>query len=158
MVKLPMDVQRTKESSDACQRCSSSQLDVLKAFLHAMAGESHDRAARVGIFGGAVQVVDGVLSGGQTGGVLACGEAWSRKKETRPRLDWCTPHATERAERGERGGRGGAFDHSNSYVFEVKFLKVYGLRVFGSFLRVFALLITPIRTVLGTYRLRPRCG
>jgi hypothetical protein len=98
IVKLPMDVQRTKESSDACQRCSSSQLDVLKAFLHAMAGESHDRAARVGIFGGAVQVVDGVLSGGQTGGVLACGEAWSRKKETRPRLDWCTPHATERAE------------------------------------------------------------
>ena len=69
MVKLPMDVQRTKESSDACQRCSSSQLDVFKAFLHAMAGESHDRAARVGIFGGAVQVVDGVLSGGQTGGV-----------------------------------------------------------------------------------------
>jgi hypothetical protein len=86
MVKLPMDVQRTKESSDACQRSSSSQVDVFKAFLHAMAGESHDRAARVGIFGGAVQVVDGVLSGGQTGGVLACGEAWSRKKETRPRL------------------------------------------------------------------------
>ena len=79
MVKLPMDVQRTKESSDACQRSSSSQVDVFKAFLHAMAGESHDRAARVGIFGGAVQVVDGVLSGGQTGGVLACGEAWSRK-------------------------------------------------------------------------------
>ena len=83
MVKLPTDVQRTKESSDACQRCSSSQVDVFKAFLHATAGESHDRAARVGIFGGAVQVVDGVLSGGQTGGVLACGEAWSRKKETR---------------------------------------------------------------------------
>ena len=102
MVKLPMDVQRTKESSDACQRSSSSQVDVFKAFLHAMAGESHDRAARVGTFGGAVQVVDGVFSGGQTGGVLACGEAWSRKKETRLRL-WLVhaarPRATERRER-----------------------------------------------------------
>ena len=158
MVKLPMDVQRTKESSDACQRCSSSQLDVLKAFLHAMAGESHDRAARVGIFGGAVQVVDGVLSGGQTGGVLACGEAWSRKKETRPRL-WLV-HAARPAShrRGERGEERWCVAHSIQYVFEVKFLKVYGLRVFGSFLRVFALLVTPIRTVLGTYRLRPRCS
>ena len=69
MLKLPMDVQPTKESSDGCQRSSSSQVDVFKAFLHAMAGESHDRAARVGIFGGAVQVVDGVLSVGQMGGV-----------------------------------------------------------------------------------------
>jgi hypothetical protein len=34
-----------------------------------MAGDSHDRAARVGIFGGAVQVVGGVLSGWQMGGV-----------------------------------------------------------------------------------------
>ena len=68
MLELPMDVQPTKESSDGCQRSSSSQVDVFKAFLHAMAGESHDRAARVGIFGGAVQVVDGVLSVGQMGG------------------------------------------------------------------------------------------
>ena len=68
MVKLPMDLQRTKESSGGCQRSSSSQVGVFKAFLHAMAGESHDRAARVGIFGGAVQVVDGVLSVGQMGG------------------------------------------------------------------------------------------
>jgi hypothetical protein len=101
MVKLPMDVQRTKESSDACQRCSSSQLDVFKAFLHAMAGESHDRAARVGIFGGAVQVVDGVLSGGQTGGVLACDEAWSRKKETRPRLVGARRTPASHREEGE---------------------------------------------------------
>ena len=114
MVKLPMDVQRTKESSDACQRSSSSQVDVFKAFLHAMAGESHDRAARVGIFGGAVQVVDGVLSGGQTGGVLACGEAWSRKKETRPRL-WLV-HAARPASqrRGERGEERWCVAHSNS--------------------------------------------
>ena len=69
MVKLPMDVQRTKESSDACQRSSSSQVDVFQAFLHAMAGESHGRAARGGIFSDAVQVVDGVLSVGQLGGV-----------------------------------------------------------------------------------------
>jgi len=69
MVKLPMDVQRTKESSDGCQRSSSSQVDVFKAFPPAMAGESHGRAARGGIFGDAVQVVDGVLSGGQMGGV-----------------------------------------------------------------------------------------
>ena len=133
MVKLPMDVQRTKESSDACQRCSSSQLDVLKPFLHAMAGESHDRAARVGIFGGAVQVVDGVLSGGQTGGVLACGEAWSRKKETRPRLRLWLVHARRATERGERGEERWCVAHSISIVFDVKFLKVYGLRVFGSF-------------------------
>ena len=108
IVKLPMDVQRTKESSDACQRSSSSQVDVFKAFLHAMAGESHDRAARVGTFGGAVQVVDGVFSGGQTGGVLACGEAWSRKKETRLRL-WLV-HAHARRARGEESEerRGGA--------------------------------------------------
>jgi hypothetical protein len=101
-------VQRTKESSDACQRSSSSQVDVFKAFLHAMAGESHDRAARVGTFGGAVQVVDGVFSGGQTGGVLACGEAWSRKKETRLRL-WLV-HAHARRARGEESEerRGGA--------------------------------------------------
>ena len=84
MVKLPMDVQRTKESSDACQRSSSSQVDVFKAFLHAMAGESHDRAARVGTFGGAVQVVDGVFSGGQTGGVLACGGRALERTERRP--------------------------------------------------------------------------
>ena len=154
MVKLPMDVQRTKESSDACQRSSSSQVDVFKAFLHAMAGESHDRAARVGTFGGAVQVVDGVFSGGQTGGVLACGEAWSRKKETRLRL-WLV-HAARPA--SHRRGERWCVAHSISYVFDVKFLKVYGLRVFGSFLRVFALLVTPIRTVLGTYRLRPRCS
>ena len=104
-----MDVQRTKESSDACQRSSSSQVDVFKAFLHAMAGESHDRAARVGTFGGAVQVVDGVFSGGQTGGVLACGEAWSRKKETRLRLWLVHAHARRRA-RGEESEerRGGA--------------------------------------------------
>ena len=57
MVKLPMDLQRMKESCDGCQCSSSSQADMFKAFLHAMAGESHDRAARVGIFGGAVQVV-----------------------------------------------------------------------------------------------------
>ena len=58
MVKLPMDLQRTKESSDGCQRSSSSsQVDVFKAFSPAMAGERHDGAARVGIFGGAVQVV-----------------------------------------------------------------------------------------------------
>ena len=69
MVKMPMDMQRTKESSDGCQRRSSSQVDVFKAFLHAMAGERHDGAARVGIFGGAVQVVDGVLSSGRVGGV-----------------------------------------------------------------------------------------
>ena len=42
---------------------------MFKAFPPAMAGEHHDRAARVGIFGDAVQVVDGVLSGGQMGGV-----------------------------------------------------------------------------------------
>ena len=47
---------------------AEQQVDMFKAFLHAMAGESHDRAARVGIFGGAVQVVDGVLSVGQMGG------------------------------------------------------------------------------------------
>ena len=158
MVKLPMDVQRTKESSDACQRSSSSQVDVFKAFLHAMAGESHDRAARVGTFGGAVQVVDGVFSGGQTGGVLACGEAWSRKKETRLRL-WLV-HAARPAShrRGERGEERWCVIPFHNYVFDVKFLKVYGLRVFGSFLRVFALLVTPIRTVLGTYRLIPRCS
>ena len=69
MAKLPLDVQRTKESSDACQRSSSSRVGVFKAFPPAMAGERHDRAARGGIFGGAVQVVDGVLSGGQMGGV-----------------------------------------------------------------------------------------
>ena len=34
-----------------------------------MAGERHDGAALVGTFGGAMQVVDGVLSGGQMGGV-----------------------------------------------------------------------------------------
>ena len=74
MVKLPMDLQRTKESSDGCQRSSSSsQVDVFKAFSPAMAGERHDGAARVGIFGGAVQVVDGVLSVGQMGGGR-CGE------------------------------------------------------------------------------------
>jgi hypothetical protein len=158
MVKLPMDVQRTKESSDACQRSSSSQVDVFKAFLHAMAGESHDRAARVGTFGGAVQVVDGVFSGGQTGGVLACGEAWSRKKETRLRL-WLV-HAARPAShrRGERGEERWCVAHSIQYVFEVKFLKVYGLRLFGSCLRLYTLLVTPIRTVLGTYRLRPRCS
>ena len=158
MVKLPMDVQRTKESSDACQRSSSSQVDVFKAFLHAMAGESHDRAARVGTFGGAVQVVDGVFSGGQTGGVLACGEAWSRKKETRLRL-WLVHAARPASHREEsEGEEKWCVAHSISYVFGTKFCNVYGLRVFGSFLRVFALLVTPIRTVLGTYRLRPRCG
>ena len=68
MVKLPMDLQRTKESSDGCQRSSSSQVDAFKAFSPAMAGERHDGAAHVGIFGGAVQVVDGVLSVGQMGG------------------------------------------------------------------------------------------
>ena len=64
-----MDVQRTKESSDACQRSSSSQVDMFEAFPPAMAGESHGRAARGGIFGDAVQVVDGVLSSGRVGGV-----------------------------------------------------------------------------------------
>jgi hypothetical protein len=73
MVKLPMDLQRTKESSDGCQRSSSSQVDAFKAFSPAMAGERHDGAAHVGIFGGAVQVVDGVLSVGQMGGGR-CGE------------------------------------------------------------------------------------
>ena len=38
---MPMDMQRTKESSDGCQRRSSSQVDVFKAFLDAMAGERH---------------------------------------------------------------------------------------------------------------------
>ena len=58
---------------------AEQQVDMFKAFLHAMAGESHDRAARVGIFGGAVQVVDGVLSVGQMGGaVFAVGAAVMR--------------------------------------------------------------------------------
>ena len=63
-----MDIQRTKESTAGCQRSSSKQADVFEAFSPAMAGESHGRAARGGIFGDAVQVVDGVLSGGQMGG------------------------------------------------------------------------------------------
>jgi hypothetical protein len=42
---------------------------MFKEFPPAMAGERYDGAARVGIFGGAMQVVDGVLSGGQMGGV-----------------------------------------------------------------------------------------
>ena len=69
MVKLPMDLRRTKESSDGCQRSCSSQVDVFKAFPPAMAVESHGRAARGGIFSDAVQVVDGVLSSGRVGGV-----------------------------------------------------------------------------------------
>ena len=63
---------------------------MFKAFLHAMAGESHDRAARVGIFGGAVQVVDGVLSVGQMGG---------GRSQQRAALHLCR--------RGLRGGCGG---------------------------------------------------
>ena len=69
MVKLPMDLQRTKESSGGCQRSSNSQVDVFKLFPLAVAGERHDGAARVGTFGGAMPVVDGVLSVGQMGGV-----------------------------------------------------------------------------------------
>ena len=61
---------------------AEQQVDMFKAFLHAMAGESHDRAARVGIFGGAVQVVDGVLSGGQTGSVW--GKQWPRNAAFSP--------------------------------------------------------------------------
>ena len=69
MVKLPMDLQRTKESSGGCQRSSNSLVDVFKLFPLAVAGERHDGAARVGTFGGAMPVVDGVLSVGQMGGV-----------------------------------------------------------------------------------------
>ena len=69
MVKLPMDLQRTKESSGGCQRSSNSQVDVFKLFPLAVAGERHDGAARIGTFGGAMPVVDGVLSVGQMGGV-----------------------------------------------------------------------------------------
>ena len=67
-----MDIQRTKEGTycwlPAQQPSSSKQADVFEAFSPAMAGESHGRAARGGIFGDAVQVVDGVLSGGKMGG------------------------------------------------------------------------------------------
>ena len=74
MVKLPMDLQRTKESSGGCQRSSNSQVDAFKLFPLAVAGERHDGAVRVGTFGGAMPVVDGVLSGGQMGSpTSACG-------------------------------------------------------------------------------------
>ena len=46
MVKLPMDLQRTKESSAGCQRSSSSQQTMFKAFPLAMAVERHDGGAR----------------------------------------------------------------------------------------------------------------
>ena len=47
-----MDLQRTKESSAGCQRSSSGQQTMFKAFPLAMAVERHDGASRVGIFGG----------------------------------------------------------------------------------------------------------
>ena len=89
MVKLPIDLQRTKESSDGCQRSSSSQVDVFKAFSPAMAGESHGRAARGEIFGDAVQAVDGMLSSGRMGGAWRSNGArngifpsfWARSSE-----------------------------------------------------------------------------
>ena len=40
-----------------------------KAFPHAMAEQTHERAARVRTFGSDEEVVDGVTSGGQKGGV-----------------------------------------------------------------------------------------
>ena len=65
---------------------------MFEAFSPAMAGESHGRAARGGIVGDAVQVVDGALSVGRMGGAWrgnGLAMAFSLRRAELLRLDLC---------------------------------------------------------------------
>ena len=58
------------DEKDAVGLSAAAAADkAFKSFCLAMAEQNHERAARVGTFGDAVQAADGVLSGGKLGGV-----------------------------------------------------------------------------------------